>query len=542
MRIVLVTAQPKYRGGWLQEAKAALALEDGDWVGVLAVQPPRTPREVDRFVVVDPSTVPFRPAVDFPVRGREARGRTPFAVRALRAGRNVWHRVAGHPAPERLAHHLAVACRTSRLPARLAREADVVVALDDAAALGVWHLARRVDGPVFVQGLDAARDAMGRRLPATDGGPDQQDDTASTSEAPTRMPEVAPASVSLLIAPLNRWKQGRAWAQAVVRHVPDASAQSFSASGVVPGSDLAVDPFTFAADLEWRRYWRRHVIDTYTHVLAETGLPILGATLSGVEDQYVQLQRAGLSVARVAHGAEVRVPSIDAESNPWAPYGSMTEVTVRQLEGSARRLVTLFRAHEGPVYVSAAGLRTFLPDATWLPLTLDIDEWTSEHPLLAGQVPVVAHAPGRVRPGTPADVEPLLQALDHDGVIEYRRVGDVSAERRRAAYGTADLVIEQLETADYGQPACEALALGRVVVGHVDRVVREHIAGVTGTDLPIVEADPSTLESAIRALVVDRPRAVELAGASRDYAAKVHSGAFSAAVLSPWLSATNAPS
>jgi hypothetical protein len=45
---------------------------------------------------------------------------------------------------------LAVACRTTPAARKLAERADVVVAMDDPACLGVWELSRRTVRPRFV--------------------------------------------------------------------------------------------------------------------------------------------------------------------------------------------------------------------------------------------------------------------------------------------------------------------------------------------------------------------------------------------------------
>lgn len=538
MRILLVTARTRYAAGWLAEALDGLDFGEQNHVTVLAVHPPKKPRAVDRFVVVDPSVIPYRPVVDAPVRGRPTpRSRAWLVVGALRAGRRGWQAVAGRPAPERASAHLSVACRTSRLPAELARQSDVVVAIDDAATLGAWHLAQRVQGPLFVNGTAAAREVVRRRLGVEASQPEPAEDAAQTpveiiEQVP--MPSIEPAEARLLIAPMNHARQAQRWATSVNEYVPAAAAQNFVV-GEDPGlGDLVVDAHTFSADLRWRRYWRRQVVQSYTHLLAEAGRAVLGGSVAGLEDQYLQLQRAGLSVGRVAHGQEVTVPSIDLETNRWSPFRDMDPVVVRRLEAASQGLVRVFGRHDGPVYVSSLGLQAFLPQAQWLPLAVDTDLWSTDAPVLAGRVPVVAHAPGRFRTGD-AYVEPLLRDLEKSGVIEYRRVGEVRPERRLDAFSTADVVVEQLATGDYGPQACEAMSLGRVVVGRVRDEIREQVAERTGETLPIVETTPETLESVLRDLVRDVDRATELAVTSRRFAGAVHSGALSANALRPWL-------
>lgn len=544
MRILFVTARRGYRKGFFEDRLQVIEddLGPGHEVTVLAVHPPKRPRPVHRFVVVDPSSVPFRPVTDFPVKGRPLRLRwTHQVVRLMRLGRQAWSKVARRPESDRAGDHLAVACRTSREPARLARESDVIIALDSTAALGVWHLARRVPGKAYVFGVRSARDVLERRgvaLPPLTSGVV----AAEVATDESHMPDLPDEPVRLLIAPANYAGQARQWADAVTAHVPGAAAQNFR-RGKFPDAyvnDLQVDPDRFATDLAWRRYWRRHVVQTYTHVLAEAGLPFLGASVLDAEDEIRQLQRAGLRVARLAHGSEVRIPSVHAAWNRWAPYEHLDPKQVRRFESTARRNVDAFSRHDGPVFVSTLGLLEFLPKATWLPLTVDTDRtWVSDTPLFAGERPVVAHAPSGPQKGS-HHIDPVLRELDEQGVITYRRVEKVPHREMPRVYGTADVVIDQFGVADYGAAACEAMSLGRLVVSHVSPAVREDVLDRTGRELPIVEADPDTLREVLLDLLADRERAVELSRASREFATLVHSGRRSAEVLGEWLLADRA--
>lgn len=538
MKVLLVTTRRRYPKGWLDRRLDTLAkdLGPGLEITVLAVHPPKRPWPVHRFVVVDPSMVPFRPVTDFPVGGRAPKlGMRHQVVRVLRRARDMWWKATGGPRAGRGQAHLAVACRTSRQPAQLAAGSDLVIALESNAALGVWHLARRAPGPAYVFGVRNARDSLARRgvpLPALTAGT-----VAPSGPDESRMPALPDVPARLLIAPANYAGQGHQWARAVTAHVPGAAAQNFR-RGKVPNSyanDVFVSSDRYATDLEWRKYWREHVMSTYTHVLAEAGLPFLGASVFAAEDEIRQLQRAGIAVARLAHGSEVRIPSVHSAWNRWAPYPHLDETLVRQLESTARRNVAAFNDHDGPVFVSTLGLLEFLPKATWLPLAIDTDEtWASDVPLFTGDRPVVAYAPSGPQKGS-QHVDPVLRELDEQGVITYRRVEGVPHQEMPRVYGTADIVIDQLGVADYGAAACEAMSLGRVVVSHVSPVVRDGISSHTGLDLPIVEADPETLREVLLDLLDDRERATELSRASREFAARVHSGRLSAQVLGEWL-------
>jgi glycosyltransferase involved in cell wall biosynthesis len=105
-----------------------------------------------------------------------------------------------------------------------------------------------------------------------------------------------------------------------------------------------------------------------------------------------------------------------------------------------------------------------------------------------------------------------------------------------SVFASADIVIDQFRAGSYGVAACEAMASGRVVVGHVMPLAREFITRQTGLELPIVEATPDTLRTVVEELAADPARAREIAEAGRRYVSAVHSGAESArALVERWI-------
>ncbi len=100
-----------------------------------------------------------------------------------------------------------------------------------------------------------------------------------------------------------------------------------------------------------------------------------------------------------------------------------------------------------------------------------------------------------------------------------------------ARIGQADIVLDQFRVGSYGAAACEAMAAGRVVVGHVLPEVRVTIRERTGLELPIVEATPRTLVEVVAGLLEDRERARSIGALGRAFVEQVHSGAASALAL-----------
>lgn len=357
------------------------------------------------------------------------------------------------------------------------------------------------------------------------------------------LPVVPDADTRLLIGPANFAGQGHAWARAVERLDPRTVARNvrFGTLDNPFPSDLTLGFPTLHSNPAWRAAWREWVTGSFTHVLLEANRAILPTRSVTGFQQVDELRRAGLQVAMLSHGSDVRVPSIHAERERWHSYGAFAPEPLAVMEHNARRNLEQYLAFDGPVFVSTPGLRAFLPDGIWAPVVVDVAMWRTEQPLCTGRLPVVAHAPSNVQKGSHL-IDPVLQRLHDEGVVEYRRIQGVPFAEMPGIYQAADLVVEQFGAADYGTAACEAMAAGRVVVSRVHEDVRRHVRERTGLELPIVEADPDTLEQVIRRLVADPERCRQVGAQGAEFAERVHDGRYSAAVIAAWMHGPGAPS
>lgn len=431
------------------------------------------------------------------------------------------------PRPTSPAERLQQACAAGGALARWLDGVDVVIVPVEADCRLVEPLLAGAGVPVV---HPAARKMLVRAGALEERRP---------APAEAELAPVPPAATALLIGPANFAGQGHAWARAVERLHPETVARNvrFGALANPFPSDLTVEFNTLHSDPTWRAAWREWVTGSFTHVLLEANRAILPTrTVSGFQ-QVAELRRAGLEVGMLAHGSDVRVPSIHAARERWHSYGAFAPEVLAVMEHSARRNQAEYLAFDGPVFVSTPGLRAFLPDGVWVPVVVDVAMWENDLPLHAGRVPVVAHAPSSVQKGSHL-IDPVLQRLHDEGVVDYRRIQGVPFAEMPAIYQAADLVIEQFGAADYGTAACEAMAAGRVVVSRVHDDVRRHVQERTGLELPIVEADPDTLEGVVRALAADPERCHELGARGAAFARQVHDGRYSATAIAAWMHAT----
>lgn len=351
------------------------------------------------------------------------------------------------------------------------------------------------------------------------------------------LPPAPDASTRVLIGPANSAGQAGLWADALRRHAADTGAVGFQ-YGLRPGaatSDLRVDALLHDHSSEWNRRLRGYVTEHFTHVLLESNRPLWHdpEEPAPVETQLRALREAGISTALVAHGSDVKIPSVYRHLHPDTQYEYLDPDFVDLLEGIARDNVRAFADFDGPTFVTSPVLLRFVPSARWLPLTIDVDRWATDRGVFERDVPVVVHSPSSAQKGS-VWIDPAMQALADEGLIEYRRLTDIPHDRMPETIRDADILVEQLGAGGYGVAACEAMAAGRVVVGTVTPLVRRHIASTTGLEVPIVRATRESVADVVRSLVADPAGSRDLGVAGAAYVRALHDGRYAARVLGSW--------
>lgn len=356
----------------------------------------------------------------------------------------------------------------------------------------------------------------------------------------TGVTPIADARRRLLIGPVNSAGQGYAWARAA-ETLPDVAAAStmfrggddvfgFTADHVIPASALI-------ANQRWRRAQGENIRRRFTHVVIESGRHLYevdGDVLAAVRE----LQDAGIRVALLWHGSDIRLPSAHARDEPDSPFAPGRYGETDALERIAAANARLTAAADVPVFVSTPDLLPFVPGAMWIPVVVEPERWSSAAaaPALQGEGPIrVVHAPTRAGLKGSDQIADTMRRLHDEGVVDYREVRGIPAERMPELYGSADIVLDQFLAGAYGVAACEAMASGRLVVSHVSDATRQAIRDSTGAELPIVEARWRDLEDVLRRISADRGTSARRAAAGPAFIRDVHDGTRSAAALAAFL-------
>lgn len=354
---------------------------------------------------------------------------------------------------------------------------------------------------------------------------------------PVAQPAGAGARRSLFIGPANSAGQGAAWARAAERTGFGIAAvgMAFKRTG---GFAFAVDQSVPSAYGAHSRTWQRRqlaAVSRFDAALLESGLPPFAGLLGGDPLAQIRaLETAGVRTALLFHGSDIRDPDRHLAAEPHSHFGDPEFArTFREVTARNRALVASAGA---PVFVSTPALLDELPDARWLPVVVDPERWALAEPPFAGdERPRVVHIPSNSAVKGTELVDPVLRRMADDGRIDYRPVSGIPHAEMPAAYGAADIVVDQFRVGDYGVAACEALAAGRLVISHVSGRVRERTLELTGDELPVVEATPETLEAVLDDVAHRPGHYAEIAARGPAFVRRHHDGRRSGLVLAEWM-------
>jgi hypothetical protein len=175
------------------------------------------------------------------------------------------------------------------------------------------------------------------------------------------------------------------------------------------------------------------------------------------------------------------------------------------------------------IFVSTPDLLEFLPNSVLLPQPLAFRQFASRTPSANasdGSRPIrVVHAPSnRMIKGT-SHIIAAISALRARGIaVELVLIEGMRHDDAMKACAAADLAIDQVLVGAYGQFAVEMMALGKPAICFIRDDLWRHYP----EDLPIISAEPRTLEAALLALIEARADWPIIGEAGRRYAARVH--------------------
>src|SRR5207249_2754866 len=112
-----------------------------------------------------------------------------------------------------------------------------------------------------------------------------------------------------------------------------------------------------------------------------------------------------------------------------------------------------------------------------------------------------------------------VEVLKDEGLaFDFQLIERMPNSEALECYRRADIVIDQLLIGWYGVLSMEAMAMGKTVIVYI----RDDLVGYFRDGLPLVNANPDTITSALRAAIKDRELRREVGLRARTFVEEVH--------------------
>ena len=149
---------------------------------------------------------------------------------------------------------------------------------------------------------------------------------------------------------------------------------------------------------------------------------------------------------------------------------------------------------------------------------VNLDEFACSAPR-ADRPPVLLHVPTDTEVKGTAHILAAVELLRQEGLsFEFRILRRLTQQALYREIEACDVYVDELRCGSHGVTAVEAMAAGKPVVTYI----REDLLDKYPPGLPIINANPDTIYSVLRRLIVDTEFRVQRALAGRPYVAKFH--------------------
>jgi glycosyltransferase involved in cell wall biosynthesis len=198
-----------------------------------------------------------------------------------------------------------------------------------------------------------------------------------------------------------------------------------------------------------------------------------------------------LDVPRFMHhmGTDVRTLEIAKKmNNKWAVCKAVPPKVIHQQLTTISRYIPTGIVGEPRLYEY---VKAYYDKVHMVPVGLDLTEWLPSTDNLDNERPLVVHAPTSPEYKGTKYVLEVVERLRGTCDFDFQLVQNMSHAEAKKVLSKADIIIDQLLDGGHGMLAIEGMAMGKTVITWIS----EFAKNLYPAELPIVSANPDTLEA-----------------------------------------------
>lgn len=150
---------------------------------------------------------------------------------------------------------------------------------------------------------------------------------------------------------------------------------------------------------------------------------------------------------------------------------------------------------------------------------INLTEFPTCYPSPENSTPLIVHAPSdKTLKGTDYLIDAVKQ-LEEEGIdFKFQLIEKMPYTRAKEIYQKADIIVDQLCIGSFGNFSLEGMAMGKPVICYI----RDDLWATYPPGLPIVNANPNTIYSQLKNLILDGEQRRKIGIQGRQYVEKYH--------------------
>lgn len=229
-----------------------------------------------------------------------------------------------------------------------------------------------------------------------------------------------------------------------------------------------------------------------------------------------QLRHLHKKVVMNHFGSDVRLLSVARTLNPYAVAKTRNEDSLKRKMEQLSQWIDYAVVADAELFEYVKG---YYKNTHIIRLIIDPEVYKpDEFFQFRRQKPIVVHAPTSSYVKGTKFVLKAVEELKNHIDFEFILVQNMSHQEALQVYRQADIIVDQLQIGSYGMLSLEGMSMGKPVITWIS----EFMKGQYPKELPLVSANPNTVQSELERLLMDPDLRADLGKKGRQYVLDYH--------------------